>query len=577
MNTIKLLDESAAEHIDATFRLALAKLSKGMSPIDLALSYLDWASHLAISPGRRMLLTQSLINKLLALGVYSIASLIRKDAEGPASKLERRVSGEAWKKWPFKVFAQAHQTTRDWCNEATLNVDGVRGDHEVLVNAVAGQILDMINPANYPLTNPEVLKTTRQEKGKNLLRGLRFLVKDRVRNAAHTGIAENDAFKVGETVAITPGKVVFQNELIELIQYAPVTGKVGAEPVLICPPWIMKYYILDLSPKNSLVKYLVERGKTVFMISWKNPTREDRDTSFDDYRSQGLMKAVEAVSTICRNRAINAVGYCIGGTLLTITAATMARDGDDRFASISLFAAQADFSEAGEILRFISPSQLSFLKQVMRKQGYLGIEHMGGAFSSLRASDQIYAGAVARYLLGQESTASDLMAWNADGTRMPYRMHSEYLHKLYLENQLARNKFEVAGRAVSVGDIKVPLFVLGTETDHVSPWVSVYKLVDLTHGELTFTLTSGGHNAGVISGPQHPRRRYRTHTRQPGDNYLDPSSWFAAQQPQQGSWWPLWDAWLDQQTSSKLAPPPMGAARKGYKVLRDAPGQYVHG
>ena len=577
MNTIELLDESAAEYLDAAFRAALAKVSKGMSPVDLVLSYLDWASHLAISPGRRMLLAQSLVNKLGALGVYSIASLLKKDVEGPASKLERRVSGEAWQQWPFNVFAQTHQTTKDWWHEATLNVDGVRGDHEVLVNAVAEQILDIFNPANYPLTNPEVLKTTREEKGKNLLRGLRFLVKDRVRDAANTGFEENEAFKVGETVAVTPGKVIFQNDLLELIQYAPATDTVAAEPVLICPPWIMKYYILDLSPKNSMVKYLTGQGKTVFMISWKNPTKDDRDTSFDDYRSQGLMQAIDAVSAICPDQAINAVGYCIGGTLMTIAAATMARDGDDRLGSISLFAAQADFSEAGDILRFISPSQISFLEKLMWKQGYLGIENMGGAFSALRASDLIYAGAVDRYLLGKESTPNDLMAWNADGTRMPYRMHSEYLKKLYLENQLARNKFEVDGKPISVGDIKAPLFVLGTETDHVAPWVSVYKLVDLTDGELTFTLTSGGHNAGVVSGPQHPRRRYRTHTRQPGDNYMDPATWFETREPQQGSWWPRWNEWLDQQSSSKVAPPRMGAARKGYKPLRDAPGEYVLG
>ncbi|RLA49515.1 MAG: poly-beta-hydroxybutyrate polymerase [Gammaproteobacteria bacterium] len=575
---MELLSESGAESLDQNFRAALAKASKGMSPLDLGLAYMDWASHLSISPGRRLLLAQSLINKLRALGVFGIASLLNKDAEGPASTTERRMSGEAWQKWPFKVLAQAHQTSKDWWEEAILGVDGVREDHEIVVHAVAEHILDLLSPANFPLTNPEVLQATRQEKGKNLFRGLKLFLKDQFNDVANKGLAENREFKVGENLGITPGKVIFQNELIELIQYKPVNAKVNAEPVLIFPPWIMKYYILDLSPRNSMVKYLTEQGKTVFIVSWRNPKAEDRDISFDDYRTLGFMGAIDAVSGICPKRKINAVGYCLGGTMLLIAAAAMARENDDRLGSISLFAAQVDFSEAGDILRFISPSQISFLEKVMWKQGYLGIENMGGAFSALQASDLIYAGAVNRYLLGNESKPSDLMSWNADGTRMPYKMHSQYLTALYLENQLGRNKFEVDGRPIAVSDIRVPLFVLGTETDHVAPWKSVYKVHDFTHEELTFLLTSGGHNAGVVSGPEHPRRRYRVHTRKPGDNYVDPGRWMEDNEPVQGSWWPYWDKWLNDHSSKvQVKPPSMGASRKGYKVLRDAPGEYVMG
>ena len=242
-----------------------------------------------------------------------------------------------------------------------------------------------------------------------------------------------------------------------------------------------------------------------------------------------------------------------------------------------LFAAQADFSEAGEITRFISPSHLSFLDTLMWKQGYLGIENMGGAFSSLRASDLIYAGAVDRYLLGKVAPPSDLMAWNADGTRMPYRMHSQYLRKLYLENQLARNKLVIDGRPVALADISAPLFVVGTESDHVAPWRSVFKLHELTRTELTFLLTSGGHNAGIISGPSHPRRRYRVHTRQPGDKYVDPDTWLERHAPVAGSWWPVWNAWLDARSGEAVAPPPMGAPEQGYRVLDAAPGGYVFG
>ena len=289
------------------------------------------------------------------------------------------------------------------------------------------------------------------------------------------------------------------------------------------------------------------------------------------------MDAIDTVGAICPRRKIHAVGYCIGGTLLSVAAAAMARDDDDRLQSLSLFAAQTDFTEAGEITRFISPSQLSFLENLMWKRGYLGAENMGGAFSSLRAGDLVYAAMVDRYFKGKAASPNDIMAWNADGTRMPYRMHSEYLRQLYLENRLSQNKFEVGGRTVSLLDLRVPLFVLGTETDHVAPWKSVYKIHQLTQGEVTFALTSGGHNAGVVSGPEHPRRRYRIHTRMTGDKYMDPESWLQANDPEPGSWWPQWNQWLDQRMTSQVKPPTLGAPRKGLKPLRDAPGEYVFG
>ena len=578
MTNFELIDEHQAENMDRYFRALLAQASSSMSPVDVGLATMDWIAHLSTSPGKRLLLLQSLFTKLRQLGVYSIESLLRDSAVGPASSIERRMSGESWQKWPFNVFAQMHQTSKDWWQEATIGIEGVRPEHEVMINSIAEQMLDMLSPANALITNPDALKTTYKEKGRNLARGLRFLINDQVRNAANTGVAENAEFKVGKNLAVTPGKVVFQNKLIELIQYAPATGKVAAEPILITPAWIMKYYILDLSPQNSLVKYLTEQGKTVFIISWKNPGKEDKNVSFEDYLHLGQMAAVDAVSAICPKRKIHSVGYCIGGTLASIAAATMARNDDDRLASISLFAAQADFSEAGEITRFISPSQLSYLEKLMYKQGFLGSENMGGAFSSLRASDLIYGGIVDRYLLGNTDSPNDLMFWNADGTRMPYRMHCEYLEQLYLHNQLSQNKFKVDGSIISMSDIRVPMFVLGTETDHVAPWHSVYKIHQITQCELTFTLTSGGHNAGVISGPAHPRRRHRIAIRKVGDKYMAPANWMENNEVQNGSWWPSWDAWLDKRTSTiKVEPPTMGAGRKGYKVLRDAPGEYVFG
>jgi polyhydroxyalkanoate synthase len=364
---------------------------------------------------------------------------------------------------------------------------------------------------------------------------------------------------------------------MELVQYTPVTEKVGAEPVLISPAWIMKYYILDLSPKNSLVKYLTQQGKTVFAISWKNPTEEDNSIRFEDYVQSGIMAAINTVSAICPKRKIHGVGYCIGGTLLAAAAAAMAGNDDDRFQTLSLFAAQTDFSEAGEISRFIGKSQLSFLEKLMWKQGYLSSEAMGSSFSSLRASDLIYGARVDRYLLGKESNANDLMTWNADGTRMPHRMHSEYLNSMYLENSLEKNQIEIGWKIIYLSDIHVPVYCLGTETDHVAPWKSVFKIHQLVNGELTFALTSGGHNAGVISGPEHPRRRYRVHTRIPGDKYLSPDAWMDSTDVHEGSWWPNWDQWIDNHMSSSIKPPKVGSSSKGFEPIYDAPGEYIFG
>ncbi len=577
LEKIDIVDTGTTDRIDREFKANLARACRGMSPLEIAGAYFDWISHLAISPGKQLELAQSFIRKSVSLGLYGARSLLDPALKGPASRLERRVSSENWKRWPFNVVAQAHQLSKDWWNEATSGVSGVSDSRQALVNFMAQQVLDTLSPANYLVTNPDVIKTTIDERGRNLGRGIRNLVKDQYGKLTNGDSPSIGEFKVGENLGITEGKVVFQNELIEMIQYTPKTETVGAQPVLIVPAWIMKYYILDLSPKNSMTKYLVEQGKTVFMMSWKNPDKDDRDVGFEDYLLKGLMAALDAVSAICPKRKINAVGYCIGGTLLSIGAAAMARDGDDRLNSVTLFAAQTDFSEAGEITRFVSPSQLEFLDKLMWREGLLRSSNMGGAFSALRVSDLVYGSSVDRYLRGNEPAKIDLMAWNADGTRMSYRMHTEYLHKLFLDNEFARNKFRVGGDVVSMSDVRAPMFVLGTETDHVAPWKSVYKINDIARTDITFALTSGGHNAGVVSGPRHPRRRYRMQTRQVGDRYVDPDRWINENEAHEGSWWPAWNDWLDQQMSSQIKPPRMGAARKGFKVLRDAPGKYVFG
>ncbi len=396
---------------------------------------------------------------------------------------------------------------------------------------------------------------------------------------AHAAPSGTDNFRVGEQVAITPGKVVMRNDLIELIQYSPQGDSVHAEPILITPAWIMKYYVLDLSPRNSLVKYLVEQGHTVFMISWRNPDAQDRDLGMDDYLRLGLRAALDAVTTIVPNRRVHAVGYCIGGTLLAIGAATLAGAGDQRLASITLLAAQTDFSEPGELSVFISPSQLSTLDALMQRDGVLGSERMGAAFALLRASDLIWAPAINTYLRGERPKPNDLMAWNADGTRMPCRMHSEYLHRLYLHNELAAGRFNVNGKNISLADITVPMFVVGTETDHVTPWASVFKTRSLTRSDdFTFVLTSGGHNAGIVSGPVHPKRRHRQYHWSAAASSMDTTQYLEAAELRAGSWWPTWEQWLtEHSTAGQQTPPPMGHSAAGFAPLCDAPGGYVRG
>jgi len=378
-----------------------------------------------------------------------------------------------------------------------------------------------------------------------------------------------ERFVPGRHMTITPGKVVMRNRLAELIRYSPATPAVHPEPVLIVPAWIMKYYILDLSPANSLVRYLVERGHTVFMISWKNPGPADRGLSMDDYRRLGVMAALEAIGGIAPGRKVHCAGYCLGGTLAAIAAAAMAREGDERLATLTLLAAQADFEEAGELNLFIDDSQVSLLEDMMAAQGFLDTRQMAGAFQLLRSNDLIWSRRVREYMLGVREPMSDLMAWNADATRMPYAMHSEYLRRLFLRNDLAEARYPVEGRPIALKDLRLPLFAIGTEKDHVAPWRSVYKIVRLVDSEVTFLLASGGHNAGIVSEPGRNGRHYQVATHSHGAPYLDPDAWATQAQGHAGSWWPEWQEWLARRSSPPAAPPAMGEA------LCDAPGTYV--
>lgn len=445
-----------------------------------------------------------------------------------------------------------------------------------MVTFAGRQWLDMWSPANFPWTNPEVLQATVRTGGANFWHGAMNFLEDARRQALDEPPFGTEAFEAGKDVAITPGKVVYRNRLIELIQYAPATPKVHATPILIIPSWIMKYYILDLSPHNSMVKYLVDQGHTVFIVSWKNPGPADRDLGMEDYRRLGIMDALDAVTSIVPEQKVDAVGYCLGGTLFAIAAAAMARDGDERLSSLTLLAAGVDFREPGELSLFIDESQLAWLESLMGDKGYLGGEQMAGAFQLLNSNDLIWSRRMREYMLGERQALFDLMAWNADTTRLPFRMHSEYLRCLYLNNDFSEGRYDVDGRPAVPSDIRTPIFAVGTTRDHVTPWLSAYKIHQLSSGaDVSFVLTSGGHNAGVVSEPGRPRRSFQISTRKAGERYTDPQRWRADTSLQEGSWWPSWQKWLSGRSSGRVAPPPMGAKVAGYTPFADAPGTYV--
>jgi polyhydroxyalkanoate synthase subunit PhaC len=571
---------TTAERVDRQVHAALAQWTASISPASLQLAWGDWATHLAASPGKRLELLHLGLRQLQELANYvghsAMPGACPDDAPCvTAHQSDRRFREPEWHRWPFNILQQSFLMAERWWEEATHGIAGVEKHHADVAGFVARQWLDMWSPGNQLATNPVVLKQTLEQGGTNLWRGWLNGLDDLDRLATGAPPAGTEDYVVGRNLAVTPGKVVMRNRLVELIQYTPTTATVRPEPILIVPAWIMKYYILDLSPHNSLIRYLVDRGHTVFCISWKNPEATDRDLGMEDYLELGVMAALDAVSTIVPKQATHAVGYCLGGTLLSMAAAAMARDDDRRLASLTLFAAQTDFTEPGELGLFIDESEVALLEAQMTQKGYLAAQQMAGAFQMLRSYDLLWSRMVGEYLMGTRQPMNDLMAWNADATRMPARMHSEYLRRLFLGNDLAEGRFPVAGRPVALSDITLPMFCVGTQTDHVAPWHSVYKLHYLTVADLTFVLTSGGHNAGIVSEPGHPHRSFQLLRRPAGAAYLGPDAWLEQAPHHEGSWWPAWVQWLDEHSGEPIGPPLMGSTHAGHRPLADAPGSYV--
>ncbi|NMM06564.1 poly-beta-hydroxybutyrate polymerase N-terminal domain-containing protein [Polaromonas sp.] len=583
-----------AQALDRAFHAQQAKASLGMSPISLSLAYADWALHLAASPGRQLLLAQH----AAALLGQSMSRQPALGADGqPLPEKDPRFSDAGWSQWPFNALKNSFKSLDAWWSEAA-QVGGVSRHHQHMVSFFTRQGLDALSPSNWPATNPEVLKQGHASHGQSWLKGYQRYAKDLHEQHSRRTNADADTlqaldFEVGKDVALTPGKVVFRNHLIELIQYTPTTPTVYPEPLLIVPSCIMKYYILDLSPENSMVRYLVGQGHTVFIMSWRNPDARDRDLGLQDYLQMGVMEAMAAVKSCTAAPRIHAIGYCLGGTFLGIVAALLGRRaalapanakapkrtlqalGDQQelpeLASVTLLAAQTDFSEPGELGVFIDDDQLQTLREEMARKGYMSGRQMAGSFQFLNSRDLIWSRNTRRYLLGQDEVGNDMMSWNADTTRLPERMHIEYLTALCLNNALAAGHYRVGGVGVALMDIKAPMLVVGTVRDHVSPWQSVYKLHLLTDTHISFILAAGGHNAGIVSEPGHAHRSYQMDSMEQGHGWTAPNEWQAKAPLHEGSWWEAMSAWLRERSGARVAPPAIDAAQ----VLCDAPGDYV--
>ena len=593
-------DEQAVNPIDMALQNQIAKLTGGISPASVLLAWTDWAIHLSISPGKQMDLMNLLQKQVLEWPGF-LSSILQTDHQQDSDNQtinansnkphankaqDNRFTYPGWNSWPYNAMSQTFLQSQQFWHEATMGIRGVTAHHENVVNFTARQLLDMMSPSNFPLLNPEVTAATRESGGKNLLSGAAHWMQDNGLelnahdDGQHTRPSDQLAYQPGRDVALTPGKVILRNHLIELIQYSPQTSKVYAEPILIVPSWIMKYYILDLSPHNSMVRFLVEQGHTVFVISWRNPDRQDRDLGMHDYLELGLYAALEKIAQTTHHQPIHTAGYCLGGTLLAIGAAALAKENATNsktpiapIATVSLLAAQTDFREPGELGLFIDESQLAMLDAQMWEQGYLAGEQMAGSFQLLNSRDLVWSRLMRDYQLGIRNEPNDLMSWNADTTRMPYRMHSEYLKHLFLHNDLAEGRYEVNGHAIALNDIHVPMYVVGTSKDHVSPWRSVYKIHFLTAAPIEFVLASGGHNAGIVSEPGHAHRSFQSQPQQQHSKaYADPDEWLSRAQTQQGSWWVHWQAWLKQHSLSNQV---KARHPQADPELGDAPGTYI--
>ena len=490
----------------------------------------------------------------------------------PSVKGDRRFAAPDWNASPlFDFLRQAHAIGATWAEELAERSDGVDPQTRAKAKFYMRQITSALSPANFVATNPELLRQTMESSGDNLVRGATLLAEDMQAGDGQLRIRQTDTskFELGVNVATTPGKVVYRNDLFELIQYAPATESVLKRPLLIVPPWINKFYILDLNPEKSFIRWAVGQGLSVFVMSWVNPDERHRGKTFESYIGEGIFAALEAVEAATGESAVNAIGYCVGGTLLATALAYMAEMGDERIASATFFAAQADFSDAGEIQVFIDDDQVKALEAEMKGPGYLEASKMAMAFNMLRPNDLIWSYVIDNYMKGKAPAPFDLLAWNTDSTRLPALNHSYYLRNFYMENRLAKGELEIDGVQLSLANVTIPVYSLATREDHIAPAASVFRGARLFGGPVRYVLGGSGHIAGVINPPAKAKYGYATGPQPFGT--LD--DWLVQAEDQHGSWWPDWFSWLSAQAPQRVPPRQPGSG--ALTPIADAPGDYV--
>jgi polyhydroxyalkanoate synthase len=557
------LKESAL-HMDRLFRKKMAEI---IGPVDIpafARSFYDGLVHLAWSPGTRF-------NKYLDLMKLTWDLYYAFISEGDNVPKDRRFRHEMWNEHPFTDYKNFFLTIEPFIQNFFSDIKGVQKQSKLLMEFWLKQITAMTNPINFPITNPEVIEKTVQENGSNLIKGFATFLEDiKTEGGIKIRHSKDEYHKVGETLATTKGKVVYRNELIELIQYAPKTEKVSSTPILLVPAWINKYYIFDLSPHNSMAAYLVKQGFSVFVISWKNINSKDyEDYGIIEYTGKGIIESIETIKQMLSTDSVHLTGYCMGAILCTVAAAFLRGKGDKSIKTLSFFAAQIDFSDAGELKSFIDESQIAFLEDLMVDSGFLDKSNMGNTFSLLKPRDLFWNYLIDTYFLAKEPFNFDFLYWNDDGTRMPRKLHIDILKRLYLEDELTEGKFIMGGRSLDLRDIDMDLYSVGTEKDHIAPWKSVYRIPHFVTSPIKFVLSSSGHIAGVINPPDENKGKYFT------DGILGKGAdhWLATAKIHDGSWWPDWVKWLKKRSDENI-PAPKCPVSKEYDIC-DAPGTYV--
>jgi polyhydroxyalkanoate synthase len=555
--------------------------SEPLDPLNITAPFMSLMKAMAANPTALVEAQVALWKDFLGLWENTARRMLGGEADpvvAPAPG-DKRFKDKDWQEnQVFDFIKQSYLLTANWMQSTVSRVEGIDDDTRKRVSFYTKQFADAIAPTNFILTNPEVLRTTLQSNGENLVKGLDNLLEDLERGHGQLSIRQSaDAFKIGENIATTPGKVVFRNELLELLQFNPTTDEVYERPLLIFPPWINKYYIMDLRPENSFIKWLVGQGYTVFVASWVNPDRRLAQKSFEDYMRDGIFAALDAVEQATGVKDPNVVGYCIGGTLLTATLGYMAATKDTRVNSATFWAAQADFSEAGDLTVFVDEAQLEALqKQMENAGGVLEGSKMATTFNMLRSNDLIWSFVINNYMLGKQPMPFDLLYWNSDTTRMPEKTHLFYLRECYKENNLAKGKMTLGGKKIDLTKVTVPVYLQSAKEDHIAPYRSIFKTTKLFKGPIKFILAGSGHIAGVINAPVAKKYQYWTNDAYDGELKPYPKKvedWVAGAKEKPGSWWPDWDAWLGKQSGKKIPARKPGDGK--LKTLGDAPGAYV--